>query len=78
MAGWPMLAAGSTAGSGAAGPPARASGPGLSAVLTAMRGPQARVLNPGPPTGLTATAGNAQVTLSWTPPASDGGTAISG
>jgi fibronectin type 3 domain-containing protein len=79
MAGWlAMLAVGGMVGSSVAGPPARASGPGLSVVLTAMQGPQARVLNPGPPTGLTATAGNAQVTLSWTPPASDGGAAISG
>jgi fibronectin type 3 domain-containing protein len=78
MAGWTLLAAGSVAGSGAAEPPAQVSGPGLSAVLTAMQGPQARVLNPGPPTGLTATAGNGQVTLSWTPPASDGGAAIIG
>ena len=33
---------------------------------------------PGAPTGLTVTAGNAQVTLSWTAPASDGGSQISG
>jgi hypothetical protein len=33
---------------------------------------------PGAPTGLTATPGNAQVALSWTAPASDGGSAITG
>jgi PKD repeat protein len=33
---------------------------------------------PGPPTGLTATPGNGQVALSWTPPANNGGVAISG
>lgn len=33
---------------------------------------------PGAPAGLTATAGNAQVTLSWTSPASDGGTPVTG
>ena len=31
---------------------------------------------PGPPTGVVATAGNAQATVSWTPPASNGGSAI--
>ena len=33
---------------------------------------------PGAPTGLTAIAGNGQVTLSWTAPASDGGSQVSG
>ena len=33
---------------------------------------------PGAPTGVTATAGNAQATLSFTAPASDGGSAITG
>ena len=33
---------------------------------------------PGAPTGLTVTAGNAQVTLSWTAPASDGGSQVTG
>ena len=33
---------------------------------------------PGPPTGLTVTAGNGQVTLSWTAPASDGGSKVTG
>jgi hypothetical protein len=32
---------------------------------------------PGAPTGVTADAGDQQATVSWTPPASDGGTAIS-
>jgi PKD repeat protein len=33
---------------------------------------------PGPPTALNATAGNGQVTLTWTAPASNGGSAITG
>jgi PKD repeat protein len=33
---------------------------------------------PGPPTGLTGSPGNGQVSLSWTPPANNGGVAISG
>ncbi|WP_435751514.1 beta strand repeat-containing protein [Thauera sp. AutoDN2] len=33
---------------------------------------------PGAPTGVTATAGDAQATVSFTPPASDGGAAITG
>ena len=33
---------------------------------------------PGPPTGANATAGNSQATVTFTPPASDGGSAITG
>jgi hypothetical protein len=33
---------------------------------------------PGPPTGLTAKAGQGQVTLTWTAPATDGGSAVTG
>jgi fibronectin type 3 domain-containing protein len=33
---------------------------------------------PGSPTGLVATPGNAQVALAWTPPASNGGSSITG
>ncbi|MEO6821183.1 MAG: fibronectin type III domain-containing protein, partial [Candidatus Nanopelagicales bacterium] len=36
----------------------------------------AAVTTPGPPTGLTAVPGNNQVALSWSPPASDGGSAV--
>jgi hypothetical protein len=36
------------------------------------------VAAPGPPTALGATGGNASVSLSWTAPASDGGSAITG
>ncbi|HWG72759.1 MAG TPA: fibronectin type III domain-containing protein, partial [Acidimicrobiales bacterium] len=36
------------------------------------------VAPPSPPSGLVASAGNAQVSLTWTAPASDGGSAITG
>lgn len=52
--------------------------PGTAIVLTAAQGKQARVLGPGAPTGLAATAGKGKVSLSWSPPASGGGSAISG
>ena len=74
LAGLAVLTGGGRA-AGGAPPPA---GPGVTAVLTAVREPQARILNPGPPTGLVAIAANGQVTLSWSAPASDGGAAIIG
>ena len=40
--------------------------------------PQAAATVPGAPTGLAATGGNASVKLSWTAPASNGGSAITG
>ena len=43
---------------------------------TATPTPTATTTVPGAPASLTATPGNAQVTLHWTPPASDGGAAI--
>jgi len=39
---------------------------------------QALVTAPGAPTGVTATAGDASAVVSWTAPASDGGSAITG
>ena len=38
----------------------------------------ARATAPGAPTGATATAGNARATVSWTAPASDGGSPLTG
>ncbi|MBI4338494.1 MAG: S8 family serine peptidase [Chloroflexi bacterium] len=40
--------------------------------------PGAALTVPGAPTGVTATAGNAQATVSWSAPASNGGSAITG
>lgn len=70
LAGWPVLASGPVL----AGPAM----PGTAVALTAAQGKQARVLAPGAPTGLAATAGKGTVSLSWSPPASNGGSAISG
>jgi predicted phage tail protein len=67
LAGWPVLAS---------GPLPASAGPVLA--LTAAQGQQARVLTPGAPTGLAATAGKGKISLSWTAPASNGGSAISG
>lgn len=50
------------------GPDSAASGP-----ITPQPAPP-----PGPPTGVTATAADASAALSWTAPASDGGSAITG
>ncbi len=36
------------------------------------------VTRPGPPTALSGIVGNGSVTLSWTPPSSDGGSAVTG
>jgi hypothetical protein len=40
--------------------------------------PEAPITAPGAPTGVTATAGDASATVSWTAPASDGGSPITG
>src|SRR5690606_27234243 len=40
--------------------------------------PQAPAAVPGPPTAVTATAGDGQATISFVPPASDGGSPITG
>ena len=56
----------------------------VAAVNTAGQGPRSDEVSavpltvPGAPTGLTAIAGNGQVTLSWTAPASDGGSKVTG
>ncbi len=41
-------------------------------------GSQRRTTPPGPPTDVAATAGNAGATVTWSPPASNGGSAITG
>jgi fibronectin type 3 domain-containing protein len=46
-------------------------GPAVSATATPLT-------TPGVPAGFTATRGNGQVTLSWSPPSSNGGSAITG
>jgi hypothetical protein len=51
-------------------------GPGSSP--SAAVTPMGAATAPGVPTGLSATAGNAKVTLTWTAPASNGGSAITG
>ena len=53
----------------------RPSTPSAPAPLPPPPPPSPRATSPGAPTGVTATAGNAQATVSWTPPASDGGSA---
>ena len=63
LAGWPALAG---------------AGPRPAITFTAVQAPQVRVLPPGAPTGLAAVAGNGKVSLSWSAPASNGGSAISG
>ena len=46
------------------------------AVQVELGGPPATI--PGAPTGVTATAGNGQATVSWTAPASNGGSGLTG
>jgi hypothetical protein len=54
---------------------------GAMAAVTSTSAPSARQATPtvpGAPTGLTATPGNGTATLSWSPPSSDGGSAVQG
>jgi hypothetical protein len=53
-------------------------GPGPDSAASNAVTPTAAAVVPGAPTGVTATAGNASATVSWSAPASNGGSAITG
>ena len=53
-------------------------GTGADSAASAAITPAAAATAPGAPTGVGGTAGDASVALSWTPPASDGGSSITG
>lgn len=55
-----------------------ASDPSLSQLTGTVFAAVALLTAPGAPTDLSATAGNASATLTWTAPASDGGTVVTG
>jgi Fibronectin type III domain len=73
---------GGGAGNGGGGGGGSSFGPAGSVFATAVTGPQVTIsyqeVAPGAPTGVTATPGNSQIGVSWTAPASDGGSAITG
>jgi hypothetical protein len=53
-------------------------GTGVASVASSPVTPTAPATAPGAPTGVSASAGNASAVVSWTAPASDGGSAITG
>jgi subtilisin family serine protease len=56
----------------------RTYGHGIVDALAAVQQAAPPPVAPGAPTGVTATAGDASATVSWTPPASNGGSGITG
>jgi fibronectin type III domain protein len=73
---------GGGAGNGGGGGGGASFGPAGGVFATASTGPQVTIsyqaVVPGAPTGVVATPGNTQISVSWTAPASDGGSPITG